>query len=712
MSFNDTIRLLIINDTQSEVERLLSMLQNAGKNTRAQHVPSEEGLEKLLNDSAWDLLIGLDGSDSIDPKQAIRTIKKLDKDVPVIIQADVEDDAERSIALIEGLKAGARDVVVLDDDQHLLMVMDRELDNLVERRDRRSTDRKFNSSERRCQQLLDSSRDGIAYIEDGMFLYTNLSFAQLFGFEDPDDALVTPLVDMIAEGSQDEYVQFMKSMKMSDSAGSQELAVKGVKEDGSEFDLSMAVSHAVYDDENCMQVVIEGAGATIVVSGDASAAAAAPAATGGGNKDDVTGLYNRRYMLDAVGNAVTDAAENDKYRSLFYLSVDRFSAVRSDLGLNNTDAMLKDLADLLLGCADDTDTLASMGEEEFLLLTPGIDSEKSMEKASEICKKVEAHVCNAGDKSVQVTVSIGIAPISESATNPDDIISRAHQAADEARAEGTDGVGNRAKVYIPKISGDSEDHSNILEVVRHKLEKNEFKLLFQPVVSLQGVEEEHYEIYLGANPNEDEEEPIGTGTIFKAVESDPKLAVKLDRWILTTAFKKLSEHRAAGHNTRLMVNLTSASLQDESLAEWLGVAFKASDVPANAVVFQVSENDATNYLKNAKSFFDNIKAQGSFCTIKQFGCSLDPFKTLQHYPMVDFVKVDGSFSTDIQSNNESPDALKEIISKLSEASKQAIVPYVENATMMATLWQAGAHFIQGNYLQPPAEVMEFEFDEE
>ena len=142
MSQAETTRLLIINDDTNEVERLISMLRNSGRPSRPQHVPSAEGLEKLLGDQAWDLLIAMDSAKSCEAKAAIRLIKKLDKDTPVIFLTEADDD-ERNMALIDGLKAGARDVVFFDDDQHLLMVMTRELSNLQERRERRTADRKL-----------------------------------------------------------------------------------------------------------------------------------------------------------------------------------------------------------------------------------------------------------------------------------------------------------------------------------------------------------------------------------------------------------------------------------------------------------------------------------------------------------------------------------------------------------------------------------------
>lgn len=706
----ETIRLLVINDSQAEVERLISMLRNAGKTTRAQQVPSKEGLEKLLNDQAWDLMIGLDGCKTCNIKEAIRIIKKLDKDVPVIIQADIEDESERTIALIEGLKAGARDVVTLDDDQHLLLVMDRELQNLQERRQRRTADRKFNASEQRCQKLLDSSRDAIAYVEDGMYLYLNKSYGEMFGYTDPDDALAIPAIDMIAEKDQDSYVQFMKQFKMSDSAGSKELTVKGLKSDGSEFDLTLTISHATFDEEPCMQLLVEGVGAANVAAAGKPATGAVATPAPASNLDPVTGLYNRKYMLETLTHAVRDAAENDRYRSLFYISIDRFTQHRSNLGLADTDTMLASLAECLKKSIEPNATLAHFSDEEFLLLVPGIDSEQNQKKGTELCKAVESFICSAGTKSVQVTVSIGIAPISESATNPDEIIKRAHMASDEARAEGKDGVGNRSKVYVPKLSAGDADNSAILEVVRHALSKETFNLLFQPVASLQGDENEHYEVFV--NLKDGSGKPVDTAKLFKAVETDKDLAIKLDRWTILKAAKTLALHRAKHPKTHLIINLTSASLQDPTLPQWLGVALKAGNVPASAFVFQFSENDATNYMNQAKTFSDAVRAAGSHTCVKHFGCSLDPFKTLSHLASVSFIKVDGSFSTDIQKKNEDPKALKELVSKLSEAGKKSVIPFVENASLMATLWQSGAHYIQGNYLQAPSESMNFQFSEE
>src|SRR5690554_7266557 len=82
MNPNETIRLLILNDSQAEAERLISMLHNAGRPNRAQHVTSDESLTKLIEEQAWDILIAHDKTENLTPAAAIQLIRRLNKDIP------------------------------------------------------------------------------------------------------------------------------------------------------------------------------------------------------------------------------------------------------------------------------------------------------------------------------------------------------------------------------------------------------------------------------------------------------------------------------------------------------------------------------------------------------------------------------------------------------------------------------------------------------
>jgi diguanylate cyclase (GGDEF)-like protein/PAS domain S-box-containing protein len=702
MSQSETIRLLIINDDASEVERLLSMLRNSGRNTRPQHVPSIEGMEKLLGDQAWDLLLAVDTAKSCDPKAALRTIKKLDKDIPVVFLTETDPD-EFNMVLIDGLKAGARDVVILDDDQHLLMTMTRELDNLQERRERRAADRKLKESERRCQQLLDSSRDAIAYVEDGMFLYANQSFAERFAYKEADDIMSMPVIDVIAKADQEKYKHFMKAFKLSEE-GEQELSLTGTRSDNSEFGIDIAVTHALFENDPCVQLLV-------AAKAEMDSAEVAAEIKRASSLDPLTGIYNRVHMTNLLGQAIRDAAEKDKFSSLHVISVDLYEEMRASLGVSGRDAAMIDIAKHLRGVIGSDGMLGKISDGEFALLISGTDEEQQTKRATSLCAQVASHICQAAGKTTQLTVSIGICPITEKITSPDQVLDRAHIACEEVRTAGKAGTGNAARYYTAKLTDSStSDDKLIIEVIENTLQKEGFILKYQPFISLQGDTTEHYEVLLSM-ASEENSKAINASEMFRIIGTNDELGKKIDRWTLLNSAKMLAAHCSAGHDTNLLINITASTLRDASFAGWLAVALKTANIPAKSLILQFSESDASSYLTHAKDFCDSMQKMNVRCGIKHFGCSLDPFKTLAHLDVY-LVKIDGSFASDIQQKNEKPDTLKELIKQLNEVRKSSIVPLVENASLLATLWQSGAHYIQGNYVQAPSNKMDFSFSDE
>jgi EAL domain-containing protein (putative c-di-GMP-specific phosphodiesterase class I) len=156
-----------------------------------------------------------------------------------------------------------------------------------------------------------------------------------------------------------------------------------------------------------------------------------------------------------------------------------------------------------------------------------------------------------------------------------------------------------------------------------------------------------------------------------------------------------------------MVHLSGPSLQDPSLLGWLGVALTASKLPPDSLVFQLDENDAVAYLRQAKALTQGLAGLGCRVALNQFGCVLNPLNTLKHLN-ADFVKIDGSYTQDL-SRQENQETLKQLLAQLHEQAKQTIVPFVDSATVLATLWQAGVGYIQGQYLQGPSQSMDYNF---
>ena len=696
MNANETIRLLILNNSRTEAERLISMLHNAGRPNRAQHVESEEALTKLLQEHVWDLLIAHDQTTNVTPQTAIKHIRRLNKDIPVILQNDDE-----ILAVIEGMKMGAADVVRLDDDQHLLLVIQRELSNREERQAKRVADRRFREAERRSQQLLDSSRDAIAYVQDGLYLYANESFADLFGYSDRDDIECMPIMDMVNDEDQDTLKSFLKDFTFKGvDAESTKLEFRGVKQDGSTAHISLEVSHVTYDEEPCIQFLAR-AGSVDVNNAELEAQIKQIKW-----QDVVTSLYNRQYMIDHLEKVIDNIGEKESL-SLLYIDIDNFAErAQAALGVAGADMVLSDIASLLREKMHTTDVIARFADTAFTILIPNIRADAAVARAQQLCKIVEDHIVEVDNKTLQLTASIGVSLINENTTSAGTVIEQALNAMEKIRVSAE--KGNAALLYEPELSADERDQKNLVTDVQQALDNDRFRLLFQPIISLRGSEDEYYEVYLRLLNSKDEEV---SPKQFIETAANIGASIKIDRWVILESIKMLSQHRNKGNKTKLIVNLSKQSLCDDSLLPWLAVAFKAAKLPSDAIVFQAHEVDVTSHLNAAKAFAEGLQKLKTVLSISNFGCSLNPFNTLKHVP-AGIIKIDGSFTTDIQSNNESPETLIHLIEQLHGEDKITIVPFVENASVLSTLWQAGAHYIQGHYLQEPTENMSYDFNME
>jgi len=675
-----TIRLLILEDSQNEAERLVSLFRNAGRATRVHRITSSDNLAEALQQS-WDLLISAPSSEHLEPSEAITAIRRQAKDIPVIqLVADNDSDA-----ITEALMLGAQDALPQGEDERLILVAKRELANLNERRARRVAEVALREAEKRCQLLLNSSVDAITYVHDGMHIYANRAYLQLFGYEDAEELEGMPMIDLIDPADQANFKDFLKNY----AEGSAELNCGGVTIDGKTFRATMSFSPATYDAEPCIQVVIRA---------EANNAELEEKLREISSQDLVTGLYNRAYFLSLMDGAVNQAVSSGRSATLAYIEVNKYSTLLAEAGMAGVDLLLTDLANLLRSHFGQQAELARFGDDVFCALLAEQTPEQCRESLQNLLKKVEGHLFEVSGRTLQTTLSIGVAGVNEQTAKAQEVVDRAHRCADEL-------PGNGLKIYDPADDlRKAASQGNVVAMVQQALEQNSFRLLFQPVISLRGDSFEHYEVLLRLLDPEGKE--VAPGDFMNAAR-EAGLAEKLDRWVILNAIKLLAEHRSKGHETRLFVHLSSNSLQDPSLLPWLSVALKAARLPSDALVFQFNEPDAIAYLKQAKALTEGLAQLHCKVALCQFGCSLNPFNTLKHLT-VDFVKIDGSYSQDL-SSAENQEALKTLLASLHAQAKLTIVPFVESASALATLWQAGVNYIQGYYLQGPSQSMDYDF---
>jgi diguanylate cyclase (GGDEF)-like protein len=408
--------------------------------------------------------------------------------------------------------------------------------------------------------------------------------------------------------------------------------------------------------------------------------------------------------MDALGQAIATAGKNNQSGAIAYIALDNFMAMKNQVGIAGADLLLGDFANLLQEVAGDDITLARLSDDAFSMLSMPCE-EKTMEAVAERFRKaVEDHLFDINGRTVPLTVSIGIAAITENSPKAEEVMGRAHVASSDVKKKPGQEGGNGIVVYNP-ADFEALDETNSAEAIIKALEDNRFKLLFQPIINLRGEGEEHYEAFVRMIDKDGEEvSPYD----FLPPMGPSDTAIKIDRWVILQTIKQLASHRSRGHDTRLFMNVTAETLQDKTFTPWLSVALKAARLPGDSLIFQIREGDANNFMKQAKEFAKSVHELHCKVSISQFGCALNPFNTLKHID-TDYVKVDGSFTEEIQKSDDAKEQVKEMVRSLQTAGKLTIIPLVENASVLATLWQAGVNYIQGYYLQAPVPEMNYDF---
>lgn len=678
-----TIHLLLLEPSSNQAEATINALRNIGFAVRATQVLTPEELSKALEKGISDLLLANLNHPDLSPKQAIEQIAHFGRDIPAIILMDQYDEKLLTNAMIYG----ARDGTTKDNLELLCLKIVRELKSLENRRKKIQAELALKATEKRCTLLLDNSQDAIAYVHDGMHIYANNAYLELFHYSDIDELLCMPALDMIAKDSQDEFRQYLRS-----SAGTsdqQSFSFTGTKSDMSHFEAVMTLSPASYDEEVCTQLIIRPAADNAELEDKLRELSA---------QDTLTDLYNKNYFLEQLQIAIESASEKSNTFNVLYIEYDQYNKILSEYGIAGVDQVTVDCAKWLAQQVPEEFNLTRMAGHSFALLLPDNSAKKARNLAENLCKAITQHLFDVESHTLKISLSIGICPIGDSSEDANQIISDAHSAL--KRVEN----GNGYKVYNKAVrhAGNKQD-AEMLEIVQDAIESGRIELLYQPIVKLHGEEKSLYQVLLQLNDKNGNR--LDTAKIFPIAKA-AGLGEKLDRWIIKQTLKSIAKQKAS--TAQLFVSLSSTSLIDNSLVPFINKVFKASKLPKHSIIFQIEEVDAINHLKRVITLCAELKSYGYSLCLSGYGNDPEQ-KILIDQLDTDFIKITDTLSNKIHQDEEVSEQVIHLLDEIHSRDKLSIIPRVEEAAMLAALWPMNVRYIQGYYLQRPSTKMNYDF---
>ena len=683
----NVIRLLLIEDSVEEAEQLISMLRNGGIAVRPARAGNAAELEKELGGQAPDLVLVNLNAKSLKLPEIAAATNRTGKDIAIVaVAANTNEDL-----IVGAFKEGARALALRNRADHVQSIVRREFESLNMRRSVRRLESSLRETERRCDALLDSSRDPIAYVHEGMHVRANKAYLEMFGFEEFDDIQGMSILDMIAPDDADDFKTLLKKLSKGEKPP-QKLNLKAQRGDGTTFDATMEFAEASYEGEPCQQIIFRQQTVSVELAKELDVLR---------SKDLVTDLFNRQYCLTELERAIGQAAKGRNDQALLLLEPDNFKQLLDTVGLGNADLLLGDMANLMRRHLSEADIAGRFGEHTFGVLIGGRNPDEVRQLGESLRKAFEERIFEVGKQSVNANVSIGGTLIGEKNANAQTALTQATNALRTAQTEG----GNRVNVFDPaaKDKADEEKNRHWLTLVKDALANNTFVLFYQPIISLHGAEGEFYEILLRMQGPKGEITP----NFFMPIAEQHGLLPAIDRWVVAHAIKALAEREKAGHKTTFFVKLTPQSLEDQTLLPWIAQQLKNARLRGDALVFEMPESKVVTNLKPARGFVTGLKQIHCGFALEQFGSGLNSFQLLKHVD-ADYLKIDRNFMAELPKNKENQDKIKELCDQAHHAGKLTVAEFVEDAASMSILFSCGVNFVQGNFLQEPEKVMAYE----
>ncbi|MCK5601663.1 diguanylate cyclase, partial [Candidatus Pacearchaeota archaeon] len=419
MNKEEALQLIVIDDSSNDAETVSNMLRNAGQVVHTISVEDDEDLREAIKSQACDMVLSKPEVPLFSALDAINLLRQLGQDLPVIILNQKSTDLD-----VELLKAGARDYVSLEQPERLAHVLLREQADIRTRRRCTHIEKSLEETNIRAQGLVDSSRDAIAYVHEGMHIYANDSYAKIFGHTDVIELEGTPIMDMINADDHAKFKEYLRSY-LKGKTQTDTLEITGLKLGGGSFAITMEFSPANFEGEVCIQIIIRDQSSNKELEQKLNELS---------KQDLVTGTYNRQFFME---NLAAVAGKDAMQGVVLYIAPDNFDDIREQAGLSGRDLVIAEFAHLLKPLLPDENSVLSRYESHmFAALLPDTDTKQAEETAATIVKAVEEHVFDTGNGTVNISCSIGIAEYNEAIENPQDVVTRAHKAQQKVRDSG------------------------------------------------------------------------------------------------------------------------------------------------------------------------------------------------------------------------------------------------------------------------------------
>lgn len=392
--------------------------------------------------------------------------------------------------------------------------------------------------------------------------------------------------------------------------------------------------------------------------------------------------------------AVEDAT--DRAGGVLVVGIHEAAQLRERYGATELEHALAELG-ARLADALPQEWIAAYGGEGYLLLDSARDDEALVALAQSLREHVARAPVTIGGQARTLGAAVGICRFHGHRGDAASMLANAAQALTSARKERTGGVAVYAVARVERVS------PALIAVVRDALEQTRLDVVFQPIVSLLGEDEQQFQALLRVTD--------AGGRVYSASELVPAaeqagLIDRVDRQILARCIALLAAQVRGGQVPRLFVSQSIASVSDAQRVDWLRAQLGAANLAPDRLVLELRAADAAAGGDAVTAFALAIRELGAGLALSGFESNPALDALLQRLPL-DFVKLSPRYTS--TQREELRGELAAIVERAHGGGMRVIAPRVEEARTAAALWSAGVDLIQGNLVQQVGHDLSYDF---
>ena len=406
--------------------------------------------------------------------------------------------------------------------------------------------------------------------------------------------------------------------------------------------------------------------------------------------DELTRLPNRALFIDRVGHALDRARRRGAPFAVLLLDLDRFKNVNDSLGHSAGDRLLTAAASRLSDCVRPGDTVSRLGGDEFAMLLEEISGPSDPLRVAERVQYCLAAPFDLGGHEVVTAASIGIAQGSADYQRAEDVLRDADIAMYRAKALGR----GRHQVFDPSMHAHAVAVLRTEMELRRALEKGEFRLYYQPIVSVSGGRIAAFE---GLLRWDHPRRGLILPAEFLPLAEEMGLMIQLGRWALAEGCRQMAAW--AGRDVHLSLNISGRQLMQSDLVTQIGQAARVSGAPLDRLDLEVTEDVLMKDGEAAGLVLADLKALALRVSIDDFGTGHSSLGLLHRLP-IDTLKIDRSFVADMSRRRDSLEIVRTIVALGHNLGMGIVAEGVETAEQLRDLRALGCDYAQGFLFSP------------